>query len=70
MVKLNVELQEALQDCITTLGRLMNLLEEDREDMPNCINGEILRMYLRGTDGAQEMTRSILADLQEMLAII
>jgi len=59
---------EALQDCIATLQRLTDLLQEDREDMPLCINGDILAEYLRGMDGAQEIVVSLLAGLQTLLA--
>lgn len=67
-VRLSVELLEALQDCIVTIQKLSNLLREDREDMPGCVNGEILNEYLRGTDGAQEILSSLLESLQAILA--
>lgn len=68
VVRLSVELLEALQDCVATIQKLSNLLREDREDMPGCVNGEILNEYLRGTDGAKEILSSLLANLQAILA--
>lgn len=67
-VKLSVELLDALRGCIVTIHKLSNLLREDREDMPDCVSGEILREYLRGTDGAQEILSSLLESLQAILA--
>ena len=57
-MKLSVELLEALQDCVTVINRLLGLLDEDREDMPNCISGEILEEYLRGIAEAHEIAVS------------
>lgn len=65
---MSVELLKALQDCITTIQKLSNLLQEDREDIPGCINGEVLKEYLRGTDLAHEMLVSLLESLQAILA--
>lgn len=65
---MGIEWLEAMQDCIATIQKLMDLLEEDREDMPSCVNGEILREYLRGTAGAQEITVSLLERLRAILA--
>lgn len=67
-MRLSVELLKALQDCIMTIQKLSNLLQEDREDMPDCISGEILTEYLRGTKGAQEIISSLMESLQEILA--
>lgn len=69
-VTLSVELLQALQDCITTIQKLSNQIRMDREDMPGCVNGEILKEYLRGTDGAQEILSSLLANLQAILASV
>lgn len=68
MEGLSLELLKALQDCAETINQLTNLLDESREDMPDCINGEILREYLRGTEGAQELLASLLASLRTILA--
>lgn len=68
VVRLSVELLEALQDCIATIQKLSNLLREDRDDMSGCVNGEILKEYLRGTDGAQEVLSSLLESLRAILA--
>jgi len=67
-VRLSVELLRALEDCIDTISKLQNLLEEDRENMPDCINGDILREYLRGTDGVQEILVSLTDHLRLILA--
>lgn len=66
-MELSLELLKALQDCVETINKLTNLLEEDREDMPNCINGEILREYLRGAESAKESLAALLADLRGIL---
>lgn len=58
---------KALEDCIITIQKLSNLLQEDREDMPACVNGEILREYLRGTERAQESIASLLESLQTIV---
>ena len=65
---LSIELLEALQDCIATIQKLSNQVRADREDMPGCVNGEILKEYLRGTDGVQEILSSLLASIQAILA--
>lgn len=67
-VRLSVELLRALEDCIETISKLKNLLDEDRENMPGCINGEILEEYLRGTEGVQEILVSMLESLRMILA--
>lgn len=67
-MELSVELLKALQDCIATIQKLSNLMQEDREDITGCINGEILKEYLRGTDRAQEMVASLLENLRAILA--
>lgn len=67
-VRLSVELLRALEDCIETISKLKNLLDEDRENMPGCINGEILDEYLRGTEGVQEILVSMLESLRVILA--
>lgn len=36
--------------------------------MPNCINGEILAEYLRGTEGVQEILVSMMESLRAILA--
>lgn len=65
---MSVDLLESLQDCLVTVEKLSNLLRKDQEDMPGCINGEILREYLRGTDRAQEILSSLRKDLRANLA--
>lgn len=48
-------------------GRLSKMIQEDREDMPGCVNGEILAAYLRAADAAEQKLkklRSQLVDLQ------
>lgn len=67
-VRLSVELLRALEDCIETISKLKNLLDEDRENMPGCINGEILEEYLRGTEGVQEILVSMMESLRVILA--
>lgn len=67
-VRLSVELLRALEDCIDTIRKLQDLLEEDRENMPDCINGDILKEYLRGTDGVQETLVSLMNSLRLILA--
>ena len=49
---MGLELQRALQDCMAAAERLAGLLEEDRQDMPGCVGGEILLEYQRGTERA------------------
>ena len=67
-VRLSVELLKALEDCINTISKLKNLLDEDRDNMPDCINGEILKEYLRGTEGVQEILVSMMESLHAILA--
>ena len=67
-VRLSVELLKALEDCINTISKLKNLLDEDRDNMPDCINGEILKEYLRGTEGVQEFLVSMMESLHAILA--
>ena len=67
-VRLSVELLKALEDCINTISKLKNLLDEDRDNMPDCINGEILKEYLRGPEGVQEILVSMMESLHAILA--
>lgn len=64
---MSVELLEALQECITVIQKLSDLMREDREDIPGCISGEILTEYLRGTDRVQEILSLLLESLQAIL---
>ena len=64
---MSVELLEALQECITAIQKLSDLMREDREDIPGCISGEILAEYLRGTDRVQEILSLLLESLQAIL---
>lgn len=58
-----MELQQALRDCSVTANKLLSLLEQDRADMPGCVNGEILAAYLRGLD---EVTHTVDAIKREL----
>ena len=60
------ELLNILQDCESLAGRLLELLEQDREEMPYCVSGPILAEYQRVTDGAQSKVRAIRTDLREL----
>lgn len=57
------ELLEAIQNCTATADWLLDLLEQDEQDMPNCINGEILAEYQKGTEEALRTANAIKADL-------
>lgn len=56
---MNPELVKALQDCIITVNKLLTLLEDDVEDMPNCVNGEILAAYKNSADEARNIADTI-----------
>lgn len=56
---MNPELLKELQDCIITVNKLLTLLEDDVEDMPNCVNGEILAAYRNGADEARHISDTL-----------
>lgn len=58
-----MELQEILQDCAAVTNKLLDLLDQDRQDISGCINGEILAEYQRGADQALRIVNEIKADL-------
>lgn len=59
---------EALEDCLKTVNRLEDLIKKDREDMPGCINGEVLEAYLQGLDAVQDTVDSLQTGLRKILA--
>ena len=59
---------EDLRKCIGTILQLEKMLEEDREDIPNCINGEVLREYLRGLEEAHNVLNALRTSLRTILA--
>ena len=59
---------EDLRKCIGTILQLEKMLEEDREDIPNCIKGEVLREYLRGLEEAHNVLNSLMTSLRTILA--
>lgn len=56
---MDFELLRALLECEATAGRLLELLEQDREDMPGCVSGELLAKCQQGTDEAIRAARAI-----------
>lgn len=65
---MSLEFLEAVRECAVTLEKLLAAIDEDREDIPGCINGDVLEEYLRGLNGAQETATSLLAGLLALLA--
>lgn len=65
---MDFELQKVLQDCIAAAERLSDLLEEDRQDMPGCVNGEILLEYQRGMEQAMRMVQELRVSLYRLQA--
>lgn len=63
---MDFELQEILQDCTAATNRLLDLLDQDKHDISDCINGEILAEYQRGTDKALRIASEIKADLLKL----
>ena len=49
--------------------RLTRLLEEDKQDMPGCINGEILLEYQRGTEQALRVVQDLHVSLHRLQAL-
>ena len=66
---MGLELQRALQDCMAAAERLAGLLEEDRQDMPGCVGGEILLEYQRGTERALRTVQELRSSLYKLLAM-
>jgi len=64
---LDLELLKTLRDCIAITGRLLDLLEQDQEDLPGCISGELLAECQRGTANARRVTREIREGLFELI---
>ena len=61
-----------LQTSIATAERLCKMLQEDREDMGGCINGELLAAYLGATDVAEREIKKLrqqMVDLQTRLML-
>lgn len=53
------ELQLLLQDCLRSVGELLDLLEQDDADIPGCVGGEILEAYQRGVYEAAQMAGEV-----------
>lgn len=65
---MNPELLRELQESIDTVKRLSTMLQEDREDMSGCVNGEVLAAYLRAADAAEREIKTLrdqLVDLRD-----
>jgi len=66
---LDPELLNLLQECTAVVNKLLSLLDDDQEDMPYCVNGEILDAYNRGTEEAAQVACSIREELRQLLEI-
>lgn len=63
---MKLELPDILLECMTTVDRLISLLEHGRADMPDCISGEILDEYNICTDEAMRIVREMKQTLRTM----
>ena len=66
---MNPELIRELQAGIATAERLRKMLQEDREDMCGCINGELLAAYLNATDAAEQQIKRLRQQLVDLQAL-
>lgn len=64
---MDLELLAVLEDCAAMADRLLNLLDQDTQDMPNCVNGEILAEYQRGLDKALHTASEIKTGLLRLM---
>jgi hypothetical protein len=62
-VILNPELLKILEDTLANTNKLLSLMETDRDDMHNCINGEILTKYQQGSDEIIKTVKEIKSTL-------
>ena len=60
------QLSKMLQECAVLTNKLLELLDQDREEIRGCISGELLAEYLRGTDEAEKTTRSIHSEVRNL----
>ncbi|MCX4372510.1 MAG: hypothetical protein OSJ58_11925 [Dysosmobacter sp.] len=60
------QLLKTLQECVSLTNRLLELLEQDREGIRDCVSGELLAEYLRGTEEARNMARSIRSEVRNL----
>ena len=63
----------SLQESIYLTERLLAQMQEDRENIPRAISGDVLMAYLKGSEQAEEKARllkRILVDLQDTAARI
>ena len=62
---------ETLRESIFLAGRLLAQLQEDRENIPAAISGDVLTAYLQGTEQAEAKAKRLrqeLVDLQDALS--
>ena len=50
---------QTLEECIALADRLTVLMEQDNAEIRNCIQGDLLTEYLKGSEKAAEMVRSL-----------
>ena len=63
---MNPELLEALRESIVIADRLLTMMDLGREEMPRCVNGEILKAYLESTDKAIAKVKGIKKTLVDL----
>lgn len=61
------ELLDALEGCAAGVNALLDLLERDQEDMPECVGGALLAECQRGTRAAQRAARALREELLTLL---
>ena len=64
---MNTELDRALQSCIDTVNRLLQMTEEDRERIRAAMSSGLMDAYLQGAANAEEKLKRLnerLAGLQ------
>ncbi len=57
---------ELLRDSKAEMRQLLQLLEEDREVLSQCVSGELLEACLTGTHRAAQTARGLLAQSREL----
>ena len=61
-----MEEQFILQKCAELAEQLLTQLEEDLQDIPRCVNGEILEAYRRGADEAQQSVLQVQEGIRKL----
>ncbi len=65
---MDLALLRELQEGEALARRLLNDIQEDRENMGRCVNGELLSAYREAADAAERELQALRAELVDLQA--